>query len=93
LPLLDGIFHAQNAAIAIPVLALSVRAGASGDQLSHTFWRLSVSFLAETSPGRSRAPSRWSPSRICSPAGRKSVSLLLPAIGDGDHRIGYAQHC
>ena len=33
LPLLDGIFHAQNAATAIPVLTLSVRAGANGGQL------------------------------------------------------------
>jgi cellulose synthase/poly-beta-1,6-N-acetylglucosamine synthase-like glycosyltransferase len=51
LPLLDGIFHAQNAATAIPVLTLSVRAGANGGQLWHTFSRLSVSSFAENLSG------------------------------------------
>jgi len=51
LPLLGGIFHAQNAATAIPVLTLSVRAGANGGQLGHTFSRLSVSSFAENLSG------------------------------------------
>ena len=51
LPLLDRIFHAQGAGAAIPVLTLSVRAGANGGQLRHTFSQLSISSFAENLSG------------------------------------------
>ena len=50
LPLLDGIFHAEGAA-GLPVLTLSVQAGAGGGLLWHTFSRLSVSSFAENLSG------------------------------------------
>ena len=50
LPLLDGIFHSEGTA-GIPVLTLSVQAGAGGGLLWHTFSRLSVSSFAENLSG------------------------------------------
>ena len=46
LPLLDEIFHSEGTA-GIPVLTLSVQAGAGGGLLWHSFSRLSVSSFAE----------------------------------------------
>jgi len=51
LPLLQGIFQAEGAAAAIPVLTLSVRAGESASLLRHTFSGLSVSSFAENLSG------------------------------------------
>ena len=51
LPLLDGIFQAENAAAAIPVLTLSVRDGADGSPVTFTFSGPSVSSLAEKRSG------------------------------------------
>ena len=51
LPLLDGIFQAEGASTAIPVLTLSVRDGAGGRLLWHTFSGLNVSSFAEKRSG------------------------------------------
>ena len=51
LPLLDRIFQAEGAAATIRLLTLSVRDGAGGSPLGHTFSRLSVSAFAENVSG------------------------------------------
>jgi cellulose synthase/poly-beta-1,6-N-acetylglucosamine synthase-like glycosyltransferase len=51
LPLLDGIFQAEGAGGAIPVLTLSVRAGAGGSPVRFTFSGLSVSSVTEKRSG------------------------------------------
>ena len=52
LPLLDGIFQDQGAAVSIPMLTLSVRAGGGGSpsarELTYTFSALSVGSFAES---------------------------------------------